>query len=200
MALQWKDDISPHHPQNHLRLNAHFSNSTKSRPHILQAGAQQIDFVVDNQETVVVAVGQLNELDFRILGIVFFQVGEKLFVVTGVDGRWNTVDPLCEHGEHSVVNVVVNQDDSLSSTPNEIGDVGPRIPDAASGENLLWEKFSANVLDFVKNDLNRFICLQLMLLNVEDPLYDLCVVIDELRNHGESPHNTDVDFHRGVRP
>ena len=82
-----KKPFSPHHPQNHLRRNAHFSEGTKACTHILQTGAQQKDFVIDNQETVVVAVGQLDKLYFWILGVVFLQVGEELFVVTGVDGR-----------------------------------------------------------------------------------------------------------------
>ena len=63
---------SLHQPQNHLRLNAHFSNRAKPHTHIFQAGTQQIDFVVDNQETVMVAVRQLDELNFGILGVVLF--------------------------------------------------------------------------------------------------------------------------------
>ena len=47
---------SPHHPQNHLWRDGHFGNSAKASTDVLQAGAQQIDFVVDNQEAVVVAV------------------------------------------------------------------------------------------------------------------------------------------------
>jgi hypothetical protein len=77
--------FSPHHPQNHLRRNAHFSNSAKSRPHILQTSTQQIDFVVDNQKTVVVSVGQLDKLNFGILDVVFLQVGQELFIVAGVN-------------------------------------------------------------------------------------------------------------------
>ena len=67
-------------------------------------------------------------------------------------------------------------------------------------EDLFGEKFWANVLNFFQNDLNRFVCLLLMLLNVEDSLYNLRVVINELRYHCESPHDADVDFHGSVRP
>ena len=42
---------------------------------------------VDNQETVVGAVLQLDDLNFGILGVVFLQVGQELFIITGVDGR-----------------------------------------------------------------------------------------------------------------
>ena len=117
-----------------------------------------------------------------------------------VDGRRNAIDSFGEHGKYSVVNIVVNQDNPLSGTSNEVGDVSPCIPDATGWEDLLGEEFWTNVLDSIKNDLNRFVCLLLMLLNVEDPLYDLCVVIDELRDHGESAHDADVDFHGCVRP
>ena len=117
-----------------------------------------------------------------------------------MDGRCNSIGPLCEQGKNPVVNEVVNQDDSLSGTSNKVGDVSPCIPDAACRENLLGEKFGANVFDSIKNNLDRFVCLLLMLLYVEDTLYNLRVVIDELWNHGESAHNADVDFHSCVRP
>lgn len=109
-----------HQPQNHLWCNAHLSNRTKTSPHILYAGAQQIDFVVDNQETVMIAVLQLDELYFGILGVVLLQVGEELFIMPGVDGRRNTIGSFGEHGEYSVVNIVVNQDNPLSGASNEI--------------------------------------------------------------------------------
>jgi len=55
----------------------------------------------------------LNKFDFGILGVVCFQIGEKLFVVTGMDGCRNPVGSLCEHRQHAVVNKVVNQDNPL---------------------------------------------------------------------------------------
>ena len=88
----------------------------------------------------------------------------------------------------------------MSCAPNEVGDVSPCIPDATRREDLLGEEFWANVLDPIKNDLNRFVCLLLMLLYVEDTLNNLRVVIDKLGNHGKCAHDTDVDFNGGVRP
>ena len=117
-----------------------------------------------------------------------------------VDGRRNAIDSFGEHGKYSVINIVVNQDNPLSGASNEIGDESPSIPDAASGEDLLGEELGVKVLDSVKNDLDRFVCLLLMLLNVEDALNNLRVVIDELRNHGKCAHDADVDFHGCVRP
>ena len=117
-----------------------------------------------------------------------------------VDGRRNAIDSFGEHGKYSVINIVVNQDNPLSGASNEIGDERPSIPDAASGEDLLGEEFWTNVLDSIKNNLNRFVCLLLMLLYVEDTLNNLRVVIDELRNYGKSAHDADVDFHSSIRP
>ena len=159
-----------------------------------------MDFVVDNQKTVVVAVWQLDEFDFRILCVMLLQISEKLFVITGVDGRWNAIGPLCKHRKHPVVDEIVDKDNSLLGASNEFGDIGPCIPDAAGREELLGKELGANVLDPIKYNLDRFVCLLLMLLNVEDSLYNLRVVINELRYHGESPHNANVDFHGSVRP
>ena len=147
-----------------------------------------------------VSLGQLDKLYFWVLGIVFLQVDEELLIVAGVDGCCYSVSPLCEHREHSVIDEIVNQYDFMLSTPNKVRDIGPCIPDATRRENLLGQKLGANVLDFVKNNLNGFVCLLLMLLNVKDPLNDLRVVIDELRYHGECPHDANVNLHGCVRP
>ena len=87
----------------------------------------------------------------------------------------------------------------MSCAPNEVGDVSPCIPDATRREDLLGEEFWANVLDPIKNDLNRFVCLLLMLLYVEDSLYNLRVVINELRYHGKCAHDANVDRHSSIR-
>lgn len=60
-----------------------------------------MDFVVDDEEAVVVAVGELDELDFGILFIVLLQVGEELFAVSGVDGGRNAFGALGQQGKHA---------------------------------------------------------------------------------------------------
>ena len=77
--------FSLHQPQNHLRRNAHLSNSAKAHSHILQACSQQEDFVIDDEETIMISVCQLDEFNLWILGVVFLQVSEKLLVIAGVD-------------------------------------------------------------------------------------------------------------------
>ena len=48
-----------------------------------------MDFIVDDEESVVIAVGKLDELNSWILFVVLLQVGEELLVVAGVDGGRN---------------------------------------------------------------------------------------------------------------
>lgn len=67
-----------------------------------------------------VSLGQLNEFDFGILGVVLLQVGKELFVVTGMNSGGNSIGALREHAQHAVINEVVDQDDSLAGTPHEV--------------------------------------------------------------------------------
>lgn len=120
--------------------------------------------MVDDEKTVVVAVGELNELNFGILFVVFLQVGEELFAVTGVDGGRNTFSALGEQGKHAVVNEIVDEDDSAFGTANQVGNVGPCVPHAARGEDLFGEHFGRVLLHFVENGIDFFIGLDLVSL------------------------------------
>lgn len=60
-----------------------------------------MNLVVNNEEAVVVAVRELDELDFGILFIVLLQVGEELFAVSGVDGSRNAFGALGQQGKHA---------------------------------------------------------------------------------------------------
>ena len=179
--------------QDGFRRSRHLCNGTKASADILQAGTYKIYLVIDDQESVMVPMGELDEFDLWVLGVVFLQVDEELFVVASMDGGCDAIGSFGEHREHSVINKVVNQNDSLFGVPNEVGDESPCVPDTASWEDLLRERFGRNILDFIKNHFDGFVGFLLMLLNVEDPLYNLSVVIDELWYHRESPHDTDVD-------
>ena len=83
--------------QNRFRGDRHLGNGAETGAHVLQTGPEEMDLVVDDQETVVVFMRQLDEPDFGVLGVVFLQVGEKLLVVTGVDRGRNAVGTLGEH-------------------------------------------------------------------------------------------------------
>ena len=67
--------------------NRHFRDGAKARADVLQTGSKQIYFIIDNQETVVVPMRELDELYFGILGVVFLQVGQELLVIACVYGN-----------------------------------------------------------------------------------------------------------------
>ena len=79
-----------------------------------------MNLIVDDEEAVVVAVGKLNELDFGILFVVLFQVGEELLAVAGVDGGRNAFGALGEQGKHAVVNEIVDENDLAFGAANQV--------------------------------------------------------------------------------
>lgn len=84
-----------------------------------------MDFVVNNEEAVVVAVGELDECYCRILFVMFLKVGKELLGVSGMDGGRNAVGAFGEEGKHTVVNEIVNEDNSVFGAANEVGNVLP---------------------------------------------------------------------------
>ena len=58
------------------------------------------------------------------------------------------------------------------------------------GKNLRRDFFNS-----FENNVNLLVCLLLMMFQIEYSLEQLFIVIDELRYHGESTHNTDIDPH-----
>ena len=70
-------------------------------------------------------------MDFRILFVVFLEIGEELLAVAGVDGSRNAIGTLGKHGEYTVVNEVVNQDDAPCGAADEVGNVSPGVPHTA---------------------------------------------------------------------
>ena len=75
--------------------------------------------MVDDEKTVVVAVGELHELDFGILFVVLLQVGEELLAIAGVDGGRNTFGTLGEQGKHAVVNEIIDEDNPAFGAANQ---------------------------------------------------------------------------------
>lgn len=67
-------------------------------------------------------------------------------------------------------------------------------------EDLLGEELWRDSFYSFKNNIYFLVSFYLVLLDIEYALDNLRVMIDELRNHGESPHDANVDFHGSVRP
>ncbi len=79
-------------------------------------------FAVQNQKTVV-AVAKLMYLDRRILGVVLFQVlGNLLADGFGQDGGADALAALGQLHQHTVVDVVVDQDDGLFRLAQQVID------------------------------------------------------------------------------
>ena len=68
---------------------------------------------------------ELDELDTGVLCIVFIQVCQEMLVIAGVDGGGNAFGPFVKHGEHTVVNKVVNQNDTAFGASYKVGNVCP---------------------------------------------------------------------------
>ena len=146
-------NLLSHHSQYGFRSNRHLGDRTEAGSHVLYAGTEEMDLVVDDQETVVVTMRELDKLNLRVLLVVFLEVGEKLLAVAGVDCGRNAIGALGKHGEYTVVNEIVNQDDSAFGAANEVGNVCPRIPHASGGENGFGNKFGRVLFHFVKNGI-----------------------------------------------
>ena len=154
-----------------------------------------MDFIVDDEEAVVVAVGKLDELDFGVLFVVLLQVGEELLAVAGVDGGRKTFGTLGEQGEHAVVNEIVDEDDSAFGAANQIGDVGPCVPYAARGEDLFGALFGRYFFDSIENKFDLTVSLLLMMLDIDNAFDYLYALVHDLGDRCESTHNSNVDTH-----
>lgn len=99
-------------PQYGFRGNCHLGNRTEAGAHVLYAGTKEVNLAVNDQETVVVAMRELYEFNRGILLIVFFEVGEELLAVAGVNSGRYTFGALGEQGKHAVVNEIVDENDS----------------------------------------------------------------------------------------
>ena len=103
-----------------------------------------MDFVVNDKEAVVVAVGELDELYCRILFVMFLKVCKELLGVSGMDGGRNAIGAFGEEGKHAVVNEIVDEDDSAFGAANQVGYVCPCIPHAARWEDLFGGRLGDN--------------------------------------------------------
>ena len=94
---------------------------------ILQAGPEEIDRVVDDEEAVVVVLADIHR-DGRILLVVPLEVellllGER----AGVDGCRDAGIALAEHGERRLVNIIIIEHDAAPGLPDETDDLGVGI-------------------------------------------------------------------------
>ena len=141
---------------------------------------------------------KLNPLDFGILLVMLFKVQLRLLTKTGMDSAFNTSGPLVEQEQRALIHKVVNQDNPLAGTPHKVGNVGPGVPYASGWKHLFGKWFGRDFFNFFNDNINFFIGLLLVLLNVEYTLNQLCIIVDKLGYHGERPHDANVNPHGGL--
>ena len=107
---------------------------------ILQAGPEEVDHIVDDEETVVVALGGIY-INRWILLVVALHV--KLLLtgeLAGVDGGGNIGIALAEQGEGGLVDVVVDEDDGLPGLLDEVGYLHVGVEDLPVVEDALHRR------------------------------------------------------------
>ena len=102
---------------------------------ILQAGAKEIDLIVDNQETVVVMLADVDG-DRRILLVVTLQV-ELLLLgeLAGVDRCLDVGIAIAEHGQGVCADVIVDKHDRAFGLLDKADDLGISIEELAVVED-----------------------------------------------------------------
>ena len=105
---------------------------------ILQRGPKEIDHIVDNEETVVVPLTDVDG-DGRIL-LVMAQYVELLLLgeLTGVDGGRDVVCAMAQHGQGIDVDIVVDERDGTLRLFDEVDDMGIGIEDLSVVEDALY--------------------------------------------------------------
>ena len=109
-----------------------------------------------------------------------------------MDGGRNAIGTFGEHREYSVVNEVVNQDDSTFGAANEVGDVGPCVPYAAGRKDGFRKKFWRVFFHFFKDGIDLFVCFNLLFLKVGNSHQDVCVLDKEPTHCDKGIYDSDA--------
>ena len=129
---------------------------------IFQTGPEDIDRIVDDEETVVVLLTDVDG-DGRILLVMALYV-ELLLLgeLTGVDSGRDVGCAMAQHRQGIDVNVVVDERDGTLRLFDEVDDMGISIEDLSVVEDALywWQGRSDKEIDFVFQYTNSLALLQ----------------------------------------
>ena len=145
-------------------------------------------------------VGSLHKPNGLILPVVLLQVQQELLCVARVDGCRYPISPLGQQQEHSFVNKVVNEDDALLGTTNQLRHIAPGIPHATCGEDLLWSDGRSKLVHTLQHLFHLLVGQHLMTLQ---PLYTLkhTGIGREEATHGyEGTHDADIHLYSIFTP
>ena len=96
-----------------------------------------IDGVVDDEETVVVAVA-LPNTDGRVLPVVSFEIEGKRFRDVSRDNlRRYALFPLRQRQQHRIVHIVVDEDDAFACRPDKVRREGVSVENLSIEEDTL---------------------------------------------------------------
>ena len=108
---------------------------------IFQAGPKDVDYIVDNQETVVVSLTVIDCYGWILLIMpldVELQLSHILRQVTGVDGGRDVGCAMAQHGQGIDVDVVVDERDGAFGLLDEVDDMGIGIEDLPVVEDAFY--------------------------------------------------------------
>ena len=198
-----------HPPQQFFCSHFHLVEREPALAEVFQGGTDMIDGVVDAEVAVVYLVVYLH-VDGLILRVrssssrgipVLFEVERKLLLdLLGVDGGRHLRLALVEHRQHGIIDIVVEQHNTLLGRADEVGNKSVGIENLPVEEDalcrggvLLVESFE----DF--SNLIVVLCqvgrhLQLMMLNDLQSLKHLCIGGYEMTHSHKCIHDFYADI------
>ena len=120
---------------------------------ILQAGPKDVDYIVDDEKAVVIALAVIDS-DRGILLVmtldVKLQLSQILQLQTGVDSGSDIEWAFAKHGQRSLVDVVVYKHDGLFRLFDKVDNMHVGIEDLAVVENAFhwWQGRTDEEIDF----------------------------------------------------
>ena len=134
----------------------HFDVGEEFLAGILQTGPKEVDYIIDNQEAIMVTLAIIDS-DWRILLVMALHVELLLLCqLASVDRGADIGIALAEQGEGRLVDVVVDEDDGLFRLFDEVGYLHVGIKDLPIVEDALywWQRGADEEIDLVLQLLN----------------------------------------------
>ena len=116
----------------------HFDVSEEFFASIFQACPKEINHIVDDEETVMIALADINRY-WRVLLVMALHIELLLLVqLAGIDGGCDIWIALTEQGEGCLVDIVVDEDDGLFGLFDKTGNLYISVENLAVVEDSLY--------------------------------------------------------------
>lgn len=181
-------------------MAVHAGEGKPSLPQVLQRGTEMIQFTLVNQQKAVMALSEDLQDDFRILGVVLFQVKLQRFGnAFGVKGRLHSVPSLGHQSQHTFINVIVYQNEFFLGFLNQIRHKDIGIKYLPVEENALFG-FGPTRLQGLENPVKLLIVLQKPELHLIQSLEDGGILEEELSHGNKGTNDLDAHLHGYIAP